>query len=295
MKQLFDKLTLEYINAELVGKEFENNYLECKEKQRNNHGGLDEGDIAYFAKSLSGFANTSGGTLIFGLTAKKDKQDVDLIQSLNPIPELKRFESALREKESRIVERQVLGVEYKRIETATDKGILAVYIPQSSQLPHRSTKDWKFYIRAGGTFQPLDLNLIEDLFYRRLRPSLEFVVNRPDLQNVIVALKNNGDVTAKNVHLVFSFANGLTPTHYEIDGNTRLTSFVYQSKYQNKTGRFMVYTRSSELSIHPEAEISLITLWFDDMRAPQSGNFSFDYFIYAENMPQLKGTYVLKT
>lgn len=156
---LFDKISLDYINRQMVGQQFENNWLECKQKSHANKTGLDESDKSNFAKALSGFANTSGGVVIFGLDARK-VDGVDIIQSIRPVKNLRSFESDLRECESRVVERIVLGVEYRIIETAENEGLLAVYIPESAHLPHRSLRDGGFYIRAGGVFSPLDLNLI---------------------------------------------------------------------------------------------------------------------------------------
>jgi hypothetical protein len=120
---LFKKLDLNYVRQELIDHEFENNGLECKEKSGADRGGLDEKDKSNFAKALSGFANTSSGVLIFGLAARK-KDEIDQIIGIRPIKELRRFESALREHESRIVERLVPGVEYKAIETSPGEGMV---------------------------------------------------------------------------------------------------------------------------------------------------------------------------
>ena len=65
-RRLFERLTIDYIKAEMLGQEFENNWLECKEKQRADRHDVDQGDKSVFAKALSGFANTSG--LYFPLT-----------------------------------------------------------------------------------------------------------------------------------------------------------------------------------------------------------------------------------
>lgn len=142
---LFQKLDLAYVQQELIGQEFENNWLECKEKSGADRGGLDEKDKSNFAKALSGFANTSGGVLNLRIGGQ-EADEIDEIIGIRPIKELRRFESALREHESRVVERLVPGVEYKAIETTAGEGMIAIYIPESPHLPHRSLSDYKFYI-----------------------------------------------------------------------------------------------------------------------------------------------------
>ena len=59
----------------MLGKEYENHWLECKSKDSPENGGMSQGDKGHFAKVLSGFSNTSGGVLIFGLKASRDKSD----------------------------------------------------------------------------------------------------------------------------------------------------------------------------------------------------------------------------
>ena len=232
----FLKLDLSYIEQQMVGNDFESNWLECKEKQRADHGGLDQGDRSNFAKALAGFANTSGGVLIFGLEARKDGDEIDQIVGLKPIRELRRFESALREQESRVVERLVVGVQYKRLNTAPDEGLIAIYVPASDCPPHRSQIDSKFYLRAGGTFSSMPISLIEDLFARRQRPALQFIVREASHQELIVALANHGRASARNPYVIFRIPQGVTQSGYELNGNTRLESWIQVYEYKGQKG-----------------------------------------------------------
>lgn len=258
-KILFNKITLDYIKAEMLGKQFENNWLECKRKERPENGSVDIGDKARFAKCLSGFANTGGGVVIFGLDARKEN-GVDAIIGLVPINDLRQFESSLRELESRIVERNIVGVEYASIETEPGKGLLVVYIPQSPSLPHRSLADHNFYIRAGGTFQPLDLPLIEDLFQRRLRPKLSFVAKHLGDRQIWIYLRNTGEGTAKNPYLVFNLPEGLGLSLWELDGNTRQASCVLMSSFKDFNGHFVAFKDGAVMPIHPQAEVPIARL-----------------------------------
>lgn len=84
---LFKKIQsggLKYIEDELVEKERENDFLECKTKGKPNEWSPGKDDLKNFAKALSGFANTEGGVLIFGLDARKNVEDgIDKINEIN--------------------------------------------------------------------------------------------------------------------------------------------------------------------------------------------------------------------
>jgi len=288
---LFEKLDLSYVQEELVDHEFENNWLECKEKSGADRGGLDEKDKSNLAKALSGFANTGGGVLIFGLAARK-RDEIDEIIGIRPIKDLRRFESALREYESRLVERLVPGVEYKQIETSPGEGMAAIYVPESPHLPHRSLQDHKFYIRAGGTFSSIGVSLIEEMFSRRKKPMLEFLVK----DNLTVVLANRGEASARHPYVVFRLPDLVGGTGYELDGNTRLTSWIHQYEYKSIKGRFLAFKGGGNLVIHPHAEVPLLELR-GHQGPPGSApttSIEFEYHVYAEDMIPREGTFVLQ-
>ena len=77
---LFKRIDVEYLKA-LVGTEFETNILECKEKAKPGSYELDASDVFNFARTLSAFANTSGGVLLWGVKARK-VGEIDQIQGV---------------------------------------------------------------------------------------------------------------------------------------------------------------------------------------------------------------------
>lgn len=281
---IFKKLSLEYVNEEMLLKEFESNYLECKEKQKAESSNLDQGDKANLAKALSGFANTAGGVLIFGLQAKK-KDEVDEITAICPITDVKKFEARIRELESRVVERLVPNVEYKRIETGNGNGILAIHMPESNRLPHRSLMDHKFYMRAGGTFQPLDLNIIEDLFARRSAPDLELDAKAISDTDIVIYIKSTGKASAKSPFLAFAMPDLFSLTGYELDGNTKLTSCRQVRGYKELEGRVVLYTAGAAEVVHPGSEIPFVKIR-GSFRMQSGYAFQMEYFIYAEHMAE---------
>ncbi|MBP7796388.1 MAG: ATP-binding protein [Elusimicrobiales bacterium] len=291
-KTLFEKINKNYIEKEVLNKEFESMWLECKRKTLPKSNEISEDDKENFVKSLSGFANTSGGVLVFGLIAKKDKENsIDIISGIQPINNLKNFEDKLRELETRKVERNVVGVEYKAIPIEEDKGLMAIYIPQSQNPPHRSLIDYKFYIRAGNTFQSMDLSIVEDLFHRRLRPKLSFKAVCVDSMFIDIRLYNDGEVTANNPYLVINMlSNSFTPTDYDF---YKISNCETLREYKGERGYFIAYKDGYKTPIHPKSEVTLFKL--QGSTTLKSGdNFKFKYFIYADNMTPVEGEFDLR-
>ncbi len=289
---LFDKLTVKYIQEEMLGQSFENNWLECKQKDRPEQNSVDQVDKSHFAKALSGFANTAGGVLIFGLNARKE-EGVDIIQNVVPIKNIRKFESSLRELESRLVERLVHGVEYKTLFTGDDEGIIVTYIPQSAIPPHRSSLDNKFYIRAGGTFQSLDINLIEDLFHRRRTPNIEFIIKCTGKNQFMICVSNTGEATAQSPYIVFEIHKSFSPHGWELDGNTRLSSWIHLTSYKGKAGSYWAFQAGNTKPIHPGSEVPLMRIEHQTGEL-EGRSFAFQYYLYAENMPSKEGVAILK-
>jgi len=295
---LFEKINSVYLRG-LVGNEFETNILECKEKAAPASLDLDASDVSNFAKALSGFANTSGGIILWGVKARK-VSEIDQIQEIVPISDLKRFEAKLRERESTLVEYVVPDVQYKPIPLAGESGVLAMFVPQSPLLPHRVNhkNDHHFYIRAGGVFSPLPLSIVEDLFSRRTSPILELFLKQTQggsPRKICVCLRNRGKVTARFPFVVLKLPDYLSPTGWELDENTRLTSWISTRTYHGQSGKFVTWNDGNKFVIHPGQELEILNL--STLGTQISGNmeFSIEYFLYADAMASKSGIESVKT
>ncbi len=293
--QQFANDGIDYIYQNILSKSLEDTWVECKGKSDPSHPTLDEKDKSNFAKNLSGFANTSGGVLIFGLKATKNSEGFDVVTGVQPIKDIDSFEAALREQEPRIVERAISGIEYKRIYTDKNKkeGILLVYVPESTNPPHRSVKDKHFYLRAGGSCYPMDLPQIESLVLKNIKPELEidffFLTNMnisdPQQDSRVdfimdFQIKNIGRAMAKNIFVRLEFPGGGI---YEIFPAKK---GVYDKA--NTETKSVVYDWHYDKPIHPNicVPIEEATLLVScNCRIPLSfPRFLFDVSICAENM-----------
>ncbi len=127
-----------------------------------------------WSKSLSGFANTQGGLLIFGIDAKKDPATgVDAAHALSLVPSPATLRSRLMEMHHQATDPPVLGVDVKEIAGPTGEGFVVCQIPNSPFKPHRSEHcNKQYYVRAGDDFVEAGPGLLRTLFYPRFHPSL---------------------------------------------------------------------------------------------------------------------------
>src|SRR6266516_712436 len=68
-------------------------YLEFKQKHDRRHAQLEDDDKFNFSQSLSGFANSDGGTLIWGVETYKKNEAA---KSLKPISDVEGFIRSLK-------------------------------------------------------------------------------------------------------------------------------------------------------------------------------------------------------
>jgi hypothetical protein len=152
-------------------------YLDFKQKKDRNRPALDDDDKANLAKSISGFANTDGGLIVWGVKAKADtKDDPDVATDCLPIKHLKAFLTTLNALSGDLVTPPVPGVENRAVPEApnTDSGYVITIVPKRRDtLTQAAAKTCKgFYIRSGSGFHQLPPPLIAEFYKRRPSPLL---------------------------------------------------------------------------------------------------------------------------
>jgi len=96
LKDYFDKIDLQEIRDFVRNQTAEDLYLEFK--TANYPSGI-EFDKKNFSKCLSGFSNSAGGILIWGVSAREEKGKPDVANELKPIKNLIDFETYLKKNE----------------------------------------------------------------------------------------------------------------------------------------------------------------------------------------------------
>jgi hypothetical protein len=113
-------------------------HLEFKEKQSPERPELDSGDKKAIAKAVCAFANSGGGTLVFGVRTAK-VGDVDVADELRSIrnPEICRTQVEYVCRTN--ISPEVPGVEVRALIGPGDAGVVVCQVPHSERRPHMST------------------------------------------------------------------------------------------------------------------------------------------------------------
>ena len=128
-----------------------------------------EGDSAPMAVSdrknlaiaLSGFANSDGGIIVWGIDARSERPDEpDVAKHLRPIKKLKLFCSELQHNTPHLVAHGIVGVMHFPIpesSTASDSGFVVTFVPKSEANTHMAMgkNQRRYYYRSGDSFLPM--------------------------------------------------------------------------------------------------------------------------------------------
>jgi hypothetical protein len=152
-------------------------YLDFKQKSGAKSGVPGDDDRANLAKAISGFSNTDGGLVIWGVKAKPaSKDDADVATDLVPISSLRTFVSRLNALAGEVVSPPVAGVENRLVPIPddTDRGFAVSVVPKKRDaLVQASARTCRgFFIRTGSGFHQLPSSLIAEFYSRRPSPLL---------------------------------------------------------------------------------------------------------------------------
>jgi hypothetical protein len=181
----------------------ENEYLEFKGATELR----DDDAKRLWSKSLSGFANSGGGLVVFGIDARKDQQTgVDSAGEVSLVPNAPALASRLQQLTPFATDPPVQGASVHIISSPSEpqKGFVVGFVPESEALPHRAEHEKKaFYIRVADNFVEPSVSILRTMFYPRaraiIRPTLR-INRRPsdgDISyNVDFYVENIGTLTA---------------------------------------------------------------------------------------------------
>lgn len=180
MRDLFDRLASEgeaALNELRVNQTAEAVDLDFKEKSEIARDGFNKTDKQILGRTLSAFANSAGGLLIFGAEARKNSDGIDCLNALKPIPNIDRFAS-----EAQTLTGQYLFPRHDGVRQATiyserrdGSGYLALHVERSNRRPHQSKapEDGRYYKRAGDSTFVMEHYDVEDAFRRVAAPEIE--------------------------------------------------------------------------------------------------------------------------
>lgn len=205
LKDLYDSIDLDTIEGFINEQQEEHVGLDFKEV---NDSTMNKADRKNFAKALSGFANSSGGILVWGVQACKQNGDEhDYACGLPGIDDAPLFVQKLNEHTGSSVMPIVEGVENAVIPTGKGShGFAKTFIPESDLCPHQAKAGiTQYFKRSGDSFYKMEHYDIADMFGKRRRPALdvsyEISLWSKDKLRVRIWLENNGRGTAKSPYI----------------------------------------------------------------------------------------------
>lgn len=213
---LYDTIArLEDIKQLVADRAKEDIHLEFKTKKDRSVPDLHPSDAWQFSRALSGFANSDGGILVWGVETDKE----DCAHRLKPISSVVQFEARLKKSLLNSVQPFVDSV---RIESILDGigsavGFVKVLVPRSDKTPHRAMlADREYYRRSTEGFYRLEHFDLEDAFGRRPHPVLVLILEltpRPGEdphEELAFSLRNDGRGIARYVGVTCEFPADVT-------------------------------------------------------------------------------------
>lgn len=211
--QLFDSLSrMRDIDELIADGEAEGLHLECKATVSPR---LNREQKVALARAISGFGNTSGGVLIWGVsTTRHAHSGLDVLSQVEPIASVRAFERQIRQAIPSLTTPAVLRSRTKTLQRrpSETRGVAITYLPATTGDPIQSALDNLFYFRAGDEFVTAPYELIKRLFASTESPDLHPIFDvrlaKRDANGVWtipIAIENRASAVAEHCKIAVSF------------------------------------------------------------------------------------------
>lgn len=171
---------------------------------------LHDNDRNNLAKAISGFGNSEGGVVVWGVECKPDMDGADVAHGLKPLQNVHRFVSLLEGAVSGCTVPPHVGVRSIAIpKNEQGDGYAVTLIPKSNHAPHQVVGRLQYFIRAGSDFVPTPHAVLAGMFGRVPQPHVfhTYIVSEATLEGIHVktsigiALHNDGPGIAADLFL----------------------------------------------------------------------------------------------
>jgi hypothetical protein len=167
--------------------ETEGPYLECKSPQSPQ---INPGIKSQLAEAISGFANSGGGVIIWGVsTTKHSHGNLDVLSQIEPIGNCRNFAKQIDKHVPLLTTPSVNAPPSMVIlmSKSDTRGIIITYIPPSQSDPVQSSIDKQFHFRNGDEFSDLPYEILKRMFLGTQGPDLSI-----SFDSRLVKLEDNG-------------------------------------------------------------------------------------------------------
>ena len=260
-----------------------------------------ENDRKHLAKAVSGFANSAGGLIVWGVATDKKGESAAAIQEIEGLSTVRK---KLEEFAGNWVSPPVQGVLHKTIPiSGPDAGCAVTFVTESDSGPHMNNFEHRYYKRNGSRFLQMEHFEVADMFGRRRRPKLKLHTSFSELKlakvgqeeylnfDLIIGLQNIGKVVAKYPYLAMKVQEPYVVCGYGLDGNG------HEGLARLPKGKHFDPTRwgaGSEIVIHAGGilEVTKVRPPLTSPRVHIGKDLIIEYEICAEDAATVSGTEV---
>ena len=281
-EDIFQKLIYfgeDAIDDFIVNLQTEELFLDFKQAVSTGKNGtsLHKDDRKNLAKGISGFGNSEGGVIVWGVECSRDCDIGDVAKAKVKVKNVHRFLSWL--------ENAISGctiTSHNRVRNhiiSVDKngdGFVATYIPKSELAPLMTTMGNNIYIRSGSNNVPAPYSVIAGMFGKRPQPNVELIIADKNLEVLDNAVEDMvyppslDNPPEKYLRLSFSICG-------ENDSNVIARELYLSCSSTGKGGEYnkVRFSNYNQMDSIPgiEGQLNLITR--PDLRLPPRGVIRF--------------------
>jgi hypothetical protein len=247
----------------ISGQQSEELFLDFKRSADSGAGNrLCDIDRNNLSRAISGFANSEGGVIVWGVDCRTGQGGADIPRCKVLLSDCRAFVSWLEGAVSGCTLPVCPGVISTPLSTGDGaRGFAATYIPSSFLAPHQAIPEAKYFIRAGSSFVPAPHAVLSALFGKRPapRPIHSLVVRdaeiRPHTTTLVVMvsllLHNVGRAIARDVFATCDFVH-----HGQVSIDRRDPAFEY---YDALDEHIAVVSRDG-FKLPPTGQVAIVTL-----------------------------------
>jgi hypothetical protein len=176
---------------------------------------LENSDRENLARAISGFGNTAGGVIVWGIDCRPNQERGDVAHTKHPIANVRRFVSLIEGAVAGATLPSHSGVESHVVfEKPDGTGFAATLIPQADNYPLQVPNVFRYFMRAGSSFEPIPHSILATMFGRRPTPLLRInaaVSGKASFKNGILeggiqlTVTNAGAGIARDVYLSIGY------------------------------------------------------------------------------------------
>lgn len=300
-EDVFQKLIYfgeEAIDEFIINRQSEELFIDFKQAASDgrNYNTLHRDDRRNLAKAISGFGNSEGGVVIWGVECSRDIDIGDVAKAKVKVKNVYRFLSWLENAISGCtipshnkVRNHIISVD------ENGDGYIATYIPKSDVSPLMTASNSAIYIRSGSNNVPAPYAVISGMFGRYPQPNIELkIVNKKvevldNLEEDILYPNSIDNPPEKYVKISFEL-QGENLSNV-IAREIFLSACVINEGGEYNKVRFLNYNQMEVIS-GIEGQLNIITR--QDLRLPPRGTIHFCNVeiilsVYAEEDFKLEG------